>query len=278
MEARRACAGCRDGTGFEMPFAMAFQPIVDTDTGLPFAYEALVRGADGTGAAAILLGVTDANRYAFDQACRVKAIETAVAAGLLLGDARLSINFLPNAVYSPLACIQLTLETARRVGLPTDRLIFEFTENEQMGSPEHVAAIIDTYRQIGFAVAIDDFGAGWSGLDMFARFVPDEVKLDMALVRGIDADPRRRAIVRAMVAMCAELNTLVIAEGIETAAEAAVLRDLGVRYHQGYWYARPMLGELPLLVEPAWQRAGPLAGTDPCPPHPATPPGMGETV
>ncbi|WP_404714234.1 EAL domain-containing protein [Sphingomonas sp. MMS24-J13] len=242
------CGGCRDGTGFDLPFQMAFQPIVDTSTGRPFAYEALVRGMDGAGAASILSRITDENRYAFDQACRVKAIETALAAGLLESDARLSINFLPNAVYSPMACIQLTLATAQATGLPIDRLIFEFTENEQMGSPEHVASIIDTYKRIGFSVAIDDFGAGHSGLDMFARFAPDEIKLDMELVRSIDNDARRRAIVRGVVQMCRELDTLVIAEGVETAAEAETLRDLGVRYHQGFWYARPAVGELPQLV------------------------------
>lgn len=226
---------------------MAFQPIVDTVTGAPFAYEALLRGLDGAGAQTILSRVTDANRYAFDQACRVKAIETAVAAGIMDTEARLSINFLPNAVYSPAACIQLTLRTARAIGVPVDRLIFEFTENERMGSPEHVSAIIDTYKQIGFAVAIDDFGAGHSGLDMFARFAPDEIKLDMELIRDIDTDKRRQAIVKGVVGMCAELDTLVIAEGIETASEAATLRDLGVRYHQGFWYSRPGLAHLPAI-------------------------------
>jgi len=244
---RKICQGCRDGTDFDIPFAMAFQPIVDTATGTAFAYEALVRGADGSGAASVLSQVTDANRYAFDQACRVKAIQTAMAAGLMETGACLSINFLPNAVYSPVACIQLTLQTARAVAMPLDRLIFEFTENELIANPEHVATIIDSYKQIGFKVAVDDFGAGHSGLDMFARFAPDEVKLDMELVRGIDSEPRRQAIVRAMVGMCRELDTLLIAEGIETAAEAAVLRELGVRYHQGYWYARPALGVLPAI-------------------------------
>lgn len=123
------------------------------------------------------------------------------------------------------------MRTAQAVAMPVDRLIFEFTENEEMGSPEHVTGIIDTYKQIGFSVAIDDFGAGHSGLDMFARFVPDEIKLDMDLIRDIDTNARRRAIVRSMVGMCRELDTLLIAEGIETAAEAAVLNDLGVRYH-----------------------------------------------
>ncbi len=226
---------------------MAFQPIVDIEARQVFAYEALVRGVDGAGAHQVLSSATETNRYSFDQACRIKAIEMAIAAGLMQSNARLSINFLPNAVYSPLACIQLTLATARNVGLPVDRLIFEFTENEQMGSPEHVSSIIDTYKQIGFTVAIDDFGAGHSGLDMFAKFCPDEIKLDMELVRGIDTDRRRQAIVRAVVRMCEDLDTLVIAEGIENAQEASALRDLGVRYHQGYWYARPQLEVLPAI-------------------------------
>jgi EAL domain-containing protein (putative c-di-GMP-specific phosphodiesterase class I) len=247
MKMERICSGCRGGVDFEVRFTMAFQPIVDVETGGAFAYEALVRGVDGAGAYQILSSVTETNRYSFDQACRVKAIEMAMAAGLMQSDAKLSINFLPNAVYSPLACIQLTLETARSVGMPIDRLIFEFTENEEMGSPEHVSSIIDTYKQIGFTVAVDDFGAGHSGLDMFARFHPDEIKLDMELIRGIDQDRRRQAIVRAVVRMCDELDTLVIAEGIENADEASALRDLGVRYHQGYWYARPQVGVLPVV-------------------------------
>jgi EAL domain-containing protein (putative c-di-GMP-specific phosphodiesterase class I) len=253
MKMKRICNGCRDGAEFEVPFTMAFQPIIDTETGKPFAYEALVRGQDGAGAQSILSNVTEGNRYSFDQACRVRAIELAMDAGLMESDALLSINFLPNAVYSPLACIQLTLATARAVGMPVDRLIFEFTENEQMGSPDHVSAIIDTYKQIGFKVAIDDFGAGHSGLDMFARFVPDEIKLDMGLVRGVDRDVRRQAIIKAVVRMCEDLHTLVIAEGIETAEEAAALRGLGVRYHQGYWYARPGLAHLPLMRPAAFK-------------------------
>ena len=247
MEMRKICSGCRDGVDFEIPFAMAFQPIVDTTTGRPFAYEALIRGTDGASAYSILSQVNEANRYSFDQACRVKAIETAMAAGIMAADAKLSINFLPNAVYSPMACIQLTLRTAQAEGLPIDRLIFEFTENEEMGSPDHVASIIDTYKQIGLTVAIDDFGSGHSGLDRFVRFAPDEVKLDMALVRDIDSDARRRAIVRSIVGMCRELDTLLIAEGIETEAEAAALVELGVRYHQGFWYARPALEMLPAV-------------------------------
>jgi len=248
LATKAGCSGCRDGNAFDVAFSMAFQPIVDIESGRPFAYEALVRGPAGEPAPTVLDRVTDANRYAFDQACRVKAIETALAAGLVESGARLSINFLPNAVYSPMACIQLTLRTAEKHAFPVDRLIFEFTENEHMASPEHVGSIIDTYRRIGFSVAIDDFGAGQSGLDLFARFHPDMIKLDMELVRGIDASARRRAIVRAMVGLAAELDTLLIAEGIETEGEAHCLRELGVRYQQGYLYARPAFEALPAIA------------------------------
>ena len=165
---------------------MAFQPIVDIVDGSPFAYEALVRGPSGESALSVLSQVSDANRYAFDQQCRVKAIETAAKAGLIDTPARLSINFLPNAVYSPAACIQLTLKTARATDFPTDRLIFEFTENEEMTDPDHVAGIIATYQKMGFGTALDDFGAGHAGLNLLARFQPDIIKLDMELIRGLD--------------------------------------------------------------------------------------------
>lgn len=242
----RLCTGCRDGAALNFDFAMAFQPIVDLETGLPFAFEALVRGPAGEGAAHVLAKVTPENRYAFDQRCRVKAIETAVRAGILDTPARLSINFLPNAVYSPKACIQLTLKTAAAVGLPTDRLIFEFTEQEEMADPGHVANIVATYRAMGFGTALDDFGAGHAGLGLLARFQPDMLKLDMELIRGIDASLPRRVIVEGVVRMCDALGLTLIAEGVETEAELDTLRALGIRYVQGYLIARPAFEALPV--------------------------------
>lgn len=245
------CSGCRDGGKLDFKFTMAFQPIVDLETGQPFAYEALVRGPGGEGAATILEHVTSENRYAFDQACRVRAIEVAIRAGLLQTGARLSINFLPNAVYSPKACIQLTLRTARANHFPTERLIFEFTENEEMGDPAHVANIVASYREMGFGTALDDFGAGYSGLGLLARFQPDMVKLDMALIRGIDASLPRRLIVEALARLCSGLGMRLIAEGVETEAELATLRALGIRYMQGFVLARPAFEALPAIASSA---------------------------
>jgi EAL domain-containing protein (putative c-di-GMP-specific phosphodiesterase class I) len=244
------CRGCR-GEQRDFALAMAFQPIVDVETGAPFAYEALVRGRNGEGAAEILGQVTEEDRYAFDQQCRVAAIEGAVEAGILVTSARLSINFLPNAVYSPVACIQLTLKTARAAGFPTDRLMFEFTENERMVDTAHVANIVETYRRMGFATAIDDFGAGHAGLGLLARFQPDLIKLDMELVRGIDGSMPRRMIVEGVVRMAEGLGIIVVGEGVETVAEYESLRAMGVRYQQGWLFARPGFRSLPAISRPA---------------------------
>jgi EAL domain-containing protein (putative c-di-GMP-specific phosphodiesterase class I) len=241
------CDGCRNGEALDFTFSMAFQPIIDLSSGTPFAYEALVRGPQGESAASVLAQVTSANRYAFDQQCRVKAIQTAAAAGLLDTSAKLSINFLPNAVYEPKACIQLTLKTAAAIRFPTDRLIFEFTENEEMVDTAHVSKIVDSYKRMGFGTALDDFGAGHAGLNLLARFQPDIIKLDMDLVRGLEANLSKRIIIEAVVNMCAKLGVLVIAEGIETEAELDALRALGVRYIQGYLFAKPAFEALPVV-------------------------------
>ena len=246
---RVTCQGCRSDK-HDFDIAMAFQPIVDVETGQPFAFEALVRGSDGAGAGEVLARVTPENRYAFDQQCRVAAIEGAVAAGILDTSARLSINFLPNAVYSPVACIQLTLKTAHAVGFPTDRLIFEFTENEEMADTDHVATIVETYRRMGFATAIDDFGAGHAGLGLLAKFQTDFIKLDMDLIRHIDTSMPRRMIVEGVKRIADTLDIKVIAEGIETVAEYDALTAIGIRYIQGFLLAHPGFKHLPEIVLP----------------------------
>jgi EAL domain-containing protein (putative c-di-GMP-specific phosphodiesterase class I) len=244
-----ACEGCRGGEGFERPFTMAFQPIVDMRTRAVFGYEALVRGPEGQGAMSVLDAVTPENRYAFDQGCRVKAIELASGLGLAARGGYLSINFLPNAVYEPSACIRLTLATARRAGFPLERLLFEFTEGEQVRH-DHLGRIISAYKALGLRTAIDDFGAGYSGLTLLAKFQPDVVKLDMELVRDIDRDRIKRVLVAGMVGVCREIGVEVLAEGIETEGEHHTLLELGVPLQQGYLLARPGLEVLPEVTWP----------------------------
>ena len=234
---------------FELPFSMAFQPIVDVATGKVFAHEALVRGPNGEGAQSILSAVDPANRYAFDQKCRVTAIEMATRLNLAKTGAHLSINFMPNAVYEPRACIRTTLTAAMRTGFPLDKIIFEFTEDERLDT-KHVLNILRSYRAMGFKTAIDDFGAGHAGLSLLTHFQPDIVKLDMDLIRGIDDDPVRRAVVKHIVHLLDELGVTPLCEGIETAEELTVITDLGVKLVQGFLLAKPSFKSLAEPVLP----------------------------
>jgi EAL domain-containing protein (putative c-di-GMP-specific phosphodiesterase class I) len=238
---------------------MAFQPIVDVATGSIYAYEALVRGPSGESAGSILERVTDSNRYSFDQNCRVRAIELASRLGLAATGARLSINFMPGAVYSPAACIRLTLETARRYRFPLDQLIFEITEVEQVRDHAHLRAIVDEYRLHGFHVALDDFGAGYSGLNLLADVLPEIIKLDMDLTRNLEQRPVAQAIVRSMVKLAESLGCELVAEGIETVEEFDCLRRSGIRLMQGYLFAKPAFEALPAFTIPDSLRSMPAS-------------------
>ena len=249
------CEGCRDGAAFELPITMAFQPIVDCRRRSVFAYEALVRGEGGEGAGAILSQVSDTNRYAFDQTCRVKAIELAAALELASHEARLSINFLPNAVYEPRACIRLTLAAAMEAGFPLQNIIFEFTEAEPLDTA-HILNILRNYRAMGFKTAIDDFGSGYAGLNLLSAFQPDFVKLDMDLIRSIDESKVKQTIVGKTLDMLRALDVTPICEGVETEGEFETLRDLGVELMQGYLFATPKIAALPA---PAWPHDAPVA-------------------
>lgn len=244
-----SCRECKDGIEQPFPFSMAFQPIVNVTTGNVFAYEALVRGERGQSAASILAQVTKANRYAFDQSCRVKAISLAAQLGLRDTGAQLSINFMPGAVYSPAACIQPTLAIAREVGLPCDQIIFEITEAEVIDRP-HISAIVEDYRQRGFKVALDDFGAGYCGLNLLADFPADIIKLDMDLTRNLTQRPAALAIVKLMVQLARTLGSQLIAEGIETVDEYNALRRCGIHLMQGYLFAKAAFEALPGFTLP----------------------------
>lgn len=239
------CAECAAGAGLGFDFAMAFQPIVHAETRKVYAQEALARGPQGEPAGHVFKQVNEDNRYAFDQACRVKAIQQAAE---LKVDSYISINFMPNAVYRPELCIRTTIEAAETYDFPIRQIIFEFTENEFITDLSHVREIVRHYQERGFLTALDDFGAGYAGLNLLADIKTDLIKLDMAVIRDVDKDRRRQAIVGAMMKLCRELGTQVIAEGIETREEYLALRDLGVELFQGYYFARPAfraLAELP---------------------------------
>jgi len=234
------CGRCDQPLPFD--FTMAFQPIVDVDERRVVAHEALVRGTGGESAWHVLQRVDDDLLYRFDQACRVKAIELA---SRLEMPVMLSINFLPNAVYEPAACIQATMEAARRHAWPTERINFEIVESEAVTDRRHLKRIVDHYHQMGFSTALDDFGAGYANLDLLTELHPDTLKLDRQLVMGIDSHPRRQMLVETLVALADRLGCRLIAEGVETPAESRWLYRAGIARQQGYYFARPAVEALP---------------------------------
>lgn len=244
-----ACSHCGHGRALDFDIKMAFQPIVDARDQSIFGYEALVRSADGGGAHEVLARVRPEQMYRFDQACRVKAIQTAAALGLTK---YLSINFLPNAVYDPATCIRLTLRAAATCGFPTEKLIFETAESEQVRDEAHLTRIFRDYRSRGFLTAVDDFGAGYAGLKLLAEFQPDLLKIDIALVRNIHISPTRQAIVRGIVAIAKDLGCLTLAEGVEVREEFDLLHRFGIPLFQGYLFGRPQLEQLCEVPTDAW--------------------------
>ncbi|MCS6989580.1 MAG: EAL domain-containing protein [Chloroherpetonaceae bacterium] len=238
-----SCQDCLNGAGLSFEFSMAFQPILDVQTNSVFSYEALARGKNGESAAWILSQVNENNRYRFDQAIRVRAIDLAARLNL---STHLSINFLPNAVYRPDTCIRATLEAAKLYRFPIERIIFEVTEGENIEDKAHLVGIIKEYKRQGFKTAIDDFGAGYSGLNLLAEFQPDFIKIDLALVRNIHQDRVKQAILHGIMIVCEEVGIGIIAEGVETKEEMEFLARSGVRYMQGFYFAKPEFERLPL--------------------------------
>lgn len=238
---QQTCQDCLNGQDLGFEIKMAFQPIVDIKKQCVIAYEALVRGPEGQGAGWVFERINDDNRYYFDQACRVKAIETATR---LRCETLLSINILPNAVYNPDTCIQATIEAADLYGFDLTKIIFEVTEGEQIPDKAHLQDIFQSYSKRGFYTAIDDFGSGFATMDWLTDLRPDFLKLDMTLIRDIDKKPGQQHEVQQALAQCLLQGTHVLAEGVESKAELDYLAGLGIRYFQGYYFARPALEEL----------------------------------
>jgi EAL domain-containing protein (putative c-di-GMP-specific phosphodiesterase class I) len=236
------CEHCLARAPLDFKFTFAFQPIVDMVHGEIMSYEALVRGSAGESAAWVLEQIDDEKRYRFDQDCRVSAIALAARLGMTT---YLNINFMPNAVYRPEHCIQSTLRAAEEFGFPIGQIVFEVVENDHLAESSRLVEILSEYRRFGFSTAIDDFGAGFAELKMLARFQPDILKIDMDLVRGVDQDKARQAIVNGTVKMCEQLGVRALAEGVETHSEFAWLRKAGIELFQGYLFGRPGFEELP---------------------------------
>lgn len=150
------------------------------------------------------------------------------------------INFLPNAVYNPRQCIRTTLKACEEHGLAYDKLVFEITEGEKITKHKHLIEIINYYKSLGFRTAIDDFGAGYAGLNLLAKYQPDIIKIDRALIENIHLEKAKQSIVRGIVMVCSDLDIEIIAEGVELREEYELLQSIGIVFFQGYYFARPV--------------------------------------
>lgn len=219
----------------------AFQPILDATNGTFFCHEALIRGPAGEPARDVLARVPPAASQQFDLVSHIAAVELAARLGLAT---RVSLNFLPLGLQDSPEAITAVVAAARRCGLRADQIVVEILEREIIRDRAAFLASVDGHRGDGVVFAIDDFGAGYAGLNLLADFQPEVVKLDMDLIRGIDSNGPRQAIVRGIVRTCLDLGIDVVAEGVETPDEFAWLREEGIVLFQGNLIARPTFEEL----------------------------------
>ncbi|MFM2043964.1 MAG: hypothetical protein RLY86_2540 [Pseudomonadota bacterium] len=232
------------------------QPIVTRDGGL-FGYESLLRGRDRDGAvvpAGRLFGTAEAAELLFtlDLIARRLGIEAvggangAGANGAGAGTSRQTqakafINFNPSSIYDPDFCLRETAGFIAQAGLRPENVVFEVIESTEVKDRAHLRSILGYYREAGFKIALDDVGAGFSGLTLLAELHPDIVKIDMGLVQGVAAEPFKQSIVRHLIELTHEGGALALAEGVETEADADWLRRAGVDLLQGYLIGRPQV-------------------------------------
>jgi EAL domain-containing protein (putative c-di-GMP-specific phosphodiesterase class I) len=216
--------------------AMVFQPIVDAATGTVVGAEALARFPGGD---------RPPNEW-FDDAAQVgrgTVLELAAVQNALT-----QLEVLPEGTFVSVNVSPATATTREfRVLLgayPPERLVVELTEHTRVEDYAALLGALSELRAQGVRIAVDDTGAGYAGLQHILRLGPDILKLDTALTQAIDADPVRRSLASALVAFGREVGAVLIAEGVETAAELETLRTLGVPWVQGYYLARP--GPLPI--------------------------------
>ena len=230
-------------------FTFAFQPIVDVEAKRVWAYEALVRGPNGESAIQVIEQFKGDEVHQFDLEAQNRAIRLAAELGY---DGRLMINMLNGTLRVTPDASTMAIETAIQVGMNPEHLTFEISEKDEIEDLETFLGSVRPSRQAGVDYALDDFGAGFSGLNLLAGFQPNFIKLDLWLGRDIHRNGPRQAIVRGVMRTCLDLGIEVIAEGIETNDEFYWFWHAGVRLFQGYLFARPGFEALPEPTYPSF--------------------------
>jgi diguanylate cyclase (GGDEF)-like protein/PAS domain S-box-containing protein len=228
-------------------WVLHWQPMVDLGTGVPVGAEALIRWHDVNGGivppgeflpTAEELGLIEAiGDWVVDEICRQDARWRDAGHHLTLG-----FNLAPRQLWSAHLSEKL-IGRLREGGVPPQRVLLDIAESTAMADPERAQKVMTELQNWGLELALDDFGAGHSSLSRLPYFPVNSLKVDRQFVRGVDADPNQAAVVRAIVTLADSLAVTPIAVGVETEGEAAFLRDLGVRFAQGFLFGRPGPGD-----------------------------------
>lgn len=209
-------------------FEVVFQPILDLATREPVGYEALSRFADATPD----VWFADAAEIGLGIELELAAVEAAVPAFALLGSGFLSLNVSPSAAIAPSF-------PAAVDGIPLDRIVLEITEHAPIDDYDRLNRSLGGLREAGLRLAIDDAGAGFASLRHILRLGPDLIKLDRALIGGIDAERSQQALARGLTSFAHGIEAAIVAEGIERSEEIAMLDALGIEYGQGFLLGPP---------------------------------------
>lgn len=227
-----------------------FQPIIALDSRRILGYEALIRGPEAsplhTPDQLFSTARTTKQLASLEFACRAASCEKFVELNL---SGKLFLNMTPLSFTDSQYRDGVTREILQRVGLSPERVVFELTESQPLDQFDLLRAASEHFQRQGFAIALDDLGAGYAGLRVWSELCPDYVKIDRHFISGIDSDPVKREFVRAMLDIANRMGNKVIAEGIETADELNTLVAMGIDNVQGFYLARP--AALPILTFPA---------------------------
>lgn len=218
-----------------------FQPILSTKNNEIVAYECLSRGikADGTIVPPNVMfesALKTEMIFNLDRQCRSNALKNAKMKNIKKD---IFINFNPTSIYNPEFCLRDTIKWANDLNYDFSKVIFEVVESSKVENITHLKNIFDFYVNMGFRVALDDVGSGYSSLNMLADLKPNIIKIDMELVREIQTNTTKKAIVRSLIYIAKEINASTIAEGIETYEELETVKDMGVDMVQGYLFGKP---------------------------------------
>jgi EAL domain-containing protein (putative c-di-GMP-specific phosphodiesterase class I)/ActR/RegA family two-component response regulator len=215
---------------------LAFQPVVSWKYRRVFAYEALLRNEEP------ILGNPGVLLSAAERLCRLGEIGRSVRDRVATQVPSCPAQFVFVNLHSHDLLDDHLYDENSPLSRVADRVVLEVTERASLASVTDIEARIAQLRGLGFRIALDDLGAGYSGLASFATLQPEVVKYDMSLVRGVEGSPTRRKVISSMTSLFAEMDMQVVAEGVETSAERDTLIELGVDLLQGYLFAKPGKG------------------------------------